>query len=789
MVKNILAEDSVIRKPRMRQSMKKPLKLFSLLAVIIIGMFAAASALFFSVANATYVEGNIAQDTIWTLTDSPFIVVNDVIVKPGFTLTIEPGVEVRFGGDFALVVDGRLNATGTNERMITFTSNRLQPRPGDWETITFANRTDHSGLAYSVVEYAVSGITIDKGNVEIENSHVSNNLQDGIYITNDNSAYIHDNTVDFNKNGVFIVDSSGSTIENNIISANSENGICLQSSEGKYINSISILGNTLSTNLRGIDVRGQVTTNIAQNSISYNDIGVYFENATGVLPIQFNDVYGNIWGMNVSASEPINAEYNYWGDPLGPYHPSLNPDGKGNPVQSDGVNLDFIWYLTAPNGYINARPVARLLSDKTLIAPNQPVTFIATTSSDDRRVDKYFFEFGDGENSSWTTLSVVDHKYSSAGTYQVSLKVMDDFKVINDNDATLDMAVQALSPLEVSLSSSQYNVVSAGQVSITTRATLGGSPVQSATISLFSIPSGTFGAQSGLTDSNGYFTTIFTAPSITEQTDFRLNARASRSGNADGADHEYLSVVPPLSVAVNFDLNSIKSEDASNGTVRVIYNANPVEGATVLMSSNNGGSIIPETGNTDADGYVKFTFKAPQTFTQLNFTITAAATKSGYWDGVGYGTITVNPKTLAVKVTLDPNIAQSKEITGVIVHVTSDGSFIENATVTLSSDATGTFANVTGKTDASGDFRTAFITPEATTDIEVTVSASANKAGYVDGQGQAKISVSPAPSQSMGAFGLPLTTLLLIIIPIVVVVIAVVLIKKKIIVFSREEAS
>jgi parallel beta-helix repeat protein len=772
----------------MFQNMKKQLKLFSLLAVILIGTFAASSALFLSAANATYVEGEIVQNTIWTLTDSPFIVVKDVIVKPGFTLTIEPGVEVRFGGNFSLTVNGKLNATGTAERMITFTSNRLEPRPGDWKTVEFANRTDHSTLAYCVVEYAVNGITIDKGNAEIKNSQVSNNLQNGVYIKNDNSAYIHDNTVDFNKNGVFIADSSGSTIENNIISANSENGIYLQSSEGQYVNSISILSNTLSTNLRGIYVYGQVTTNIAQNSISYNDVGVYFQNATSVLPIQFNDVYGNICGMNVSASDTIDANYNYWGDAQGPYHPTLNPEGKGNSVQSDGLNLLFVWYLTASNGYVNARPVARLLSDKTLIAPNQPVTFIATTSSDDRRVDKYFFEFGDGRNSSWTTLSIVDHMYASVGTYQARLKVMDDFRVINDNDATLDITVQVLNPLEVSLSLSQINVVSAGQVSVTARATLGGSPVQSASISFFSVPAGTFGAQSGLTDSNGYFTTTFTAPSATERTDFRLTARAARGGNADGADHEYLSVVPPLSVEVTLDLNSIKSEGASNGTVHVIYNANPVEEVSVRISSNNGGSITPETGYTDAYGYLRFTFRAPQTSTQLNFTITATATKSGYWDGVGYCRMTVNPKTLAVEVTLDPNIAQSKETTGVIVHVSSDGSFIGNATVTLSSDAAGTFANVTGKTDANGDFRTAFTAPETMTDVEVTVTASANKPGYVNGLGQSKIAVSAAPSQSPGPLGLPLTTLLLlIIIPIGVVIVVVVLIKKRIIVFPRRE--
>jgi hypothetical protein len=41
----------------------------------------------------------------------------------------------------------------------------------------------------------------------------------------------------------------------------------------------------------------------------------------------------------------VNAENNWWGDVSGPYHPTENPDGLGNPV-SDYV--DFIPWLTEP---------------------------------------------------------------------------------------------------------------------------------------------------------------------------------------------------------------------------------------------------------------------------------------------------------------------------------------------------------------------------------------------------------------------------------------------------------
>ncbi|MCD6241374.1 PKD domain-containing protein [Candidatus Bathyarchaeota archaeon] len=86
-------------------------------------------------------------------------------------------------------------------------------------------------------------------------------------------------------------------------------------------------------------------------------------------------------------------------------------------------------FLTSPVGTINQRPVAILNVDKTNPNINETVTFDASHSTDDGRIDYYFFDFGDGTNSSWTPLSVVKHKYASEGTYNATLIVMDDFGV------------------------------------------------------------------------------------------------------------------------------------------------------------------------------------------------------------------------------------------------------------------------------------------------------------------------------------------------------------------------
>jgi len=787
--------------------MKRQLKLFSLLAVIIVGMFAVVGGLLFSAAKATYVEGRITQNTTWTLTDSPFVVSKSVIVDPAVTLIIEPGVEVRFGGNFSLIVEGTLLANGTQSRPITFTSNKISPRPGDWITIRFS-ATTQSTLANCIVKYASNGttvqngkltiknselsensqngITIVNGQVNVEKSEISYNLEAGVCVTGNNQVTIQDSTLRANADGILLTgnSTSGVDIRQNLFLLNTQSGIQLDADA--YINLV-ILKNTLSSNNYGFYISGGADTYITNNSISYNGIGIFYENGEDH-EAHFNDIYGNNYGMDIDSDAIVNASNNYWGDETGPYHVSMNPNGKGNPVGGNGFNLDFIFFLTAPIGYINQRPTGNLLSDLKVVRPNRPVVFFATTSSDDGHVDQYYFNFGDGQNSGWTTLSVYNHNYSSVGTYYPTVTVMDDFGVKSNNTATVRIDVRDLPSLGVTLTPSDIKVSSGGQLPITVYASDGASPVANANITLFLIVGGFLTPSSGLTNSTGYFTSSFTAPFISEKIYVRITATAAKSGYADGSDYEYVSVLPLLSVNVALDYNEMKSDSSTSGTVHVTHDGNPVVGVSVRISSDSGGTFSVETGSTDINGDFNFTFSAPQTLIQFDVTVTATATKSGYWDGVAQTKLTVDPRTLTVQFTGNPGTLESNRVSTMIAHVTSDGAPVMNATVSLTSDLGGIFSVTSGNTDVNGDLRFIFTAPEVTTEGNVTITASVTKNGYVAGEGQAEITVSPVPSAEPTSFlGLPLTTLLLIAIPIAVVAIVIVLIKAKVIVISREQ--
>ncbi len=81
----------------------------------------------------TIVSGIIATDTVWTATNAPYNVVGGITVAGNATLTIEPGVAVRFYPGTGMTIQGALVADGTPSANILFTRNK----PGTvWKRLT-----------------------------------------------------------------------------------------------------------------------------------------------------------------------------------------------------------------------------------------------------------------------------------------------------------------------------------------------------------------------------------------------------------------------------------------------------------------------------------------------------------------------------------------------------------------------------------------------------------------------------------------------------------------------------
>ena len=114
-------------------------------------------------------EGNISGPTA-TITEQtvPYYIDGSITVEQ--TLNIQPGVILKFHADtwidFGYYESTTLNAVGTAEKPIIFTTAAASPAPGAWHGIFFySNTTQNTTMKYCIVEYA--GDENDQANISM----------------------------------------------------------------------------------------------------------------------------------------------------------------------------------------------------------------------------------------------------------------------------------------------------------------------------------------------------------------------------------------------------------------------------------------------------------------------------------------------------------------------------------------------------------------------------------------------------------------------------------------------
>jgi len=259
--------------------------------------------------GTTDVCGPITASTTWLKASSPYRVTCDVTVQDNVTLTIEPGVIVKFNSSRRLIVNGTLVSGGIAGDEVVFTSYRddsyggdtngdgaSSGNPGDWGRIDFSAPDAGCQMSYSRVRFAGSGATPTYGinlntsgtlslaNCVVEktanpqNSYavfagsgttlqmtdclVQNNLGYGVYI--DGAWALQSNAISGNQYGL-LASGGGTTFSGNQITANTlfgcqlhpvmVSGVWLSNTvQGNgYLNSLGVLSGTLGNSVTWVD--------------------------------------------------------------------------------------------------------------------------------------------------------------------------------------------------------------------------------------------------------------------------------------------------------------------------------------------------------------------------------------------------------------------------------------------------------------------------------------------------------------------------------------------------------
>jgi hypothetical protein len=142
--------------------------------------------------NGIILSGNIRTNLVLKpdpLYNLPYIIKDNISIYPGVVLTIQPGVTIKFSGS-NLTIQGTLKAIGTMDQPIIFTAASDQPMPGQWNGFYFNETSQDSELENVQVSFG-AGIRVNQSIISLKNSVVSQNINNGLWLTN--SASVIDN--------------------------------------------------------------------------------------------------------------------------------------------------------------------------------------------------------------------------------------------------------------------------------------------------------------------------------------------------------------------------------------------------------------------------------------------------------------------------------------------------------------------------------------------------------------------------------------------------------------------
>ena len=310
---------------------------------------------------------------VWRKSESPIVIIGDIIVPANDTLEIESGVVVKIMNDKKITINGLLIAIGEADDSIYFTNFE---QTNHWWGLQFINSLNNSVLKYCVIEQANpddnipnnhnqeengGGIHCVNSNLAISNSKIINNraapvwsfgegFGGGVYSKNSSiiidSCEISHNIMSHGGGGVYSLNSE-ILVKNSVIYDNHAEEFAIygnSSGGGVYVEGgqAQIINNTISFNSNqgymnsggGITITNCVNILIENSNITNNSAevggGIYFGSGCSGSTVKYSDFHNNspnsFGGSSVPPNLGIITTTNYNGDPCDAfYNIFLNP--------------------------------------------------------------------------------------------------------------------------------------------------------------------------------------------------------------------------------------------------------------------------------------------------------------------------------------------------------------------------------------------------------------------------------------------------------------------------------
>jgi len=260
-----------------------------------------------SSAQALEHSGSITADETWLASDNPHEITSNVTVNDLVTLTLEPGVEVIFMGNYWIGVYGAMKAEGTVNSKIRFTRG---PGVTSWYGL-YLYGASGGFFSHCIIEWAGQrGISAESCYLSVSNSIIRNNDY-GIY-TSYIQPNLNENLFENNIVGLLINHYYAPSVEEGMVPAEGTINVFRDNDTGLYFSDCMnpVVGVTAvitgSTNY-GVHFQNCDRPKVLAD-ITTSGTAVYYQNCTNLLPLEgvsLTDNTGAAGAVLVQGSGPL----------------------------------------------------------------------------------------------------------------------------------------------------------------------------------------------------------------------------------------------------------------------------------------------------------------------------------------------------------------------------------------------------------------------------------------------------------------------------------------------------